>query len=114
MGYGQKLQKITLFLRIEGTPISIIEPKVSKKVLARVKEIIKYRLYYFEGVKKDMGAVADITDLVMPKLEEAKKEGIKEGKLEDARIMLEKGYPLTDILEITGLSQKQLKKAGLL
>lgn len=45
---------------------------------------------------------------------EGQKEGILEGKLEDARNMLKKGYPLEDVLEITGLSAEDLRKEGIL
>ena len=41
------------------------------------------------------------------------KKGRAEGKLENARTMLRKGYSLTDIIEITGLTAKQLKNAGI-
>ena len=37
----------------------------------------------------------------------------EEGKLEVARVMDKKGYPLDDIIEITGLSKEQLKDAGI-
>ena len=60
-----------------------------------------------------MGAVADVTDIVLPKIEEAERKGIEEGKLEAARIMDKEGYPLGDIIEITGLTKDQLKKAGI-
>ena len=60
-----------------------------------------------------MGAVADVTDIVLPKIEEAERKGIEKGKLEDARVMDKKGYPLDDIIEITGLTKDQLKKTGI-
>ena len=64
-----------------------------------------------------MGAVADVTDIVLPKIEEAEKKGREEGKIEkgieDARAMDKKGYPLDDIIEITGLTKEQLKNAGI-
>ena len=76
-----------------------------------------------------MGAVADVTDIVLPKIEEAEKKGIEKGiekgrkegmekgmekgKLEDARAMDKKGYPLDDIIEITDLTKEQLEKAGI-
>ena len=64
-----------------------------------------------------MGAVADVTDIALPKIEEAEKKGrekgIEKGKLEAARSMSEKGYPLDDIIEITGLTKEQLKNAGI-
>ena len=61
---------------------------------------------------------SDITDLVKPHLDKARVEGIEkgkiEGKLESARLMKSKGYPISDILEITGLSKKTLKENGVL
>ena len=60
-----------------------------------------------------MGAVADVTDIVLPKIEEAERKGIEKGKLEDARIMDKEGYPLDEIIKITGLTKDQLKKAGI-
>ncbi len=44
---------------------------------------------------------------------EGKLEGKIEGKIEDARKMCEKGFSLEDIIDITGLSQEDLKKAGI-
>ena len=41
---------------------------------------------------------------------QGRQEGKQEGKLEDARRMLEKGYPLEDIREITGLSRDEVEK----
>lgn len=46
--------------------------------------------------------------------EEGIEKGIEKGKLEDARLMKVKGYPVSDILEITGLSKTQLKENGIL
>ncbi len=42
---------------------------------------------------------------------EGKLEGKAEGKLEAARKMLEKGYPVDDVVEITGLTLEELKQA---
>ncbi len=45
--------------------------------------------------------------------QEGKQEGLEEGekkaKLEDARRMLERGYPLDDICDITGLSREEVE-----
>ena len=41
-------------------------------------------------------------------------EGRVEGKIESARVMLEKDYPLREVSEITGLSPEQLRDAGLI
>lgn len=42
------------------------------------------------------------------KFEDGKSEGIEQGKIETARAMLEKGYPVDDIIELTGLSPEDL------
>ena len=41
---------------------------------------------------------------------EGKAEGLAEGKAEVARGMLKKGYPVSDIAELTGLSIKEIEK----
>ena len=46
-------------------------------------------------------------------IKKGRAEGIETGKLENARTMIRKGYPLTDIIEITGLTAEQLKNAGI-
>ena len=38
----------------------------------------------------------------------AEKKGKLEGKLEDAEKMLKKGFSVEDIMEITGLSEKEI------
>lgn len=40
----------------------------------------------------------------------SKKEGIKEGKKEDARKMKEKNIPIETIIEITGLTKEEIEK----
>jgi predicted transposase/invertase (TIGR01784 family) len=37
-------------------------------------------------------------------------KGIKEGKREDARRMKARGYPVEDIVDITGLSAEEVEK----
>ena len=46
--------------------------------------------------------------------EEGIEEGAKKNQLEVAQRMLEKNYPLKDILEVTGLTEYELRQAGLL
>jgi hypothetical protein len=41
--------------------------------------------------------------------EEGKVDGMAKGKLDDARVMKDKGYPVADIVEITGLSPEQIQ-----
>jgi predicted transposase/invertase (TIGR01784 family) len=40
-------------------------------------------------------------------------QGIEKKAIDDARLMKVKGYPISDILEITGLSESQLKEHGI-
>ena len=94
----------------------------------RLKMIIHDRIAAFEKdpkIRRKYMATAyesDITDLVKPHLDKAREEGLGkgrvegklEGKLESARLMKTKGYPISDILEITGLSEKVLKENGVL
>ena len=44
----------------------------------------------------------------------SREQGKAEGKIESARVMLEKDYPLQEVSEITGLSPEQLRDAGLI
>lgn len=48
-------------------------------------------------------------EIAMTTAMKLKEEGIKEGKIEDARKMLVKGYPVDDIVSITGLSRKEVE-----
>ena len=98
----------------------------------KLKMIIQDRIVAFEKdpkIRRKYMATAyesDITDLVKPHLDKAREEGLGkgrvegkqegrlEGKLESARLMKNKGYPISDILEITGLSEKVLKENGVL
>ena len=41
---------------------------------------------------------------------EGREEGIEKGKLEDAKKMLDKGYSIADISDITGLSAKEIER----
>jgi hypothetical protein len=86
----------------------------------KLKMIIQDRIVAFEKdpkIRRKYMATAyesDITNLVKPHLDKAREEGNQEGKLESARLMKNKGYPISDILEITGLSEKVLKENGVL
>ena len=102
----------------------------SKKAnrIDKLKKIVSDRIEAFEKDpnirRKYMATVyeSDITDLVKPHLDKARVEGIEkgkiegklEGKLESARLMKSKGYPISDILEITGLSELVLKENSVL
>ena len=41
-------------------------------------------------------------------IKEGKEEGIRDGKLETAENMLKKGYTIADIIDVTGLSEKDI------
>jgi predicted transposase/invertase (TIGR01784 family) len=46
--------------------------------------------------------------------ERGERKGKLEGKLEDSRLMKINGYPISDILEITKLTEDQLRENGIL
>lgn len=72
------------------------------------KEFRDEKLYRLEGLGEDYMTVIDEIKL------EGKQEGKLEGKLEAAEKMISKGIALSDILEITGLSEQDLRERGLL
>jgi predicted transposase/invertase (TIGR01784 family) len=49
-------------------------------------------------------------EITMTTAMKLREEGLQEGKQEDAKIMLQKGYPIDDIVEITGLSKEEIQK----
>lgn len=67
-------------------------------------------------------AVLDITDLARPVYEKGRMEGIEQGILkgtiekaiETARLMRAKSYQVQDILDITGLSESELRENGII
>ena len=66
----------------------------TKKIVARLLKVLYGRLRVFEGAQ-DMGAVADITEIVKPHYEkgirEGKEQGIREGKEKGIQEGKEKG-----------------------
>ena len=72
----------------------------------KLKELIE------KTITKETGGV--LMTVAEQLIEEGKKEGIKEGikkaKIEDARKMLIKKYPIEDIADITGLPVEEIKK----
>ena len=91
--------------------------KKDKIIVDILTELFNERLLYFEGVKP-MGAVADITKYVKPKLEEAEKRGIAEGmekgiaeKAHEVALgMLKEGMSIEVVSRITGLSKEEIKR----
>lgn len=59
-------------------------------------------------IEKNLRAVIDDFNLKKIYFQDVRDEGIIEGKLEDARKMLEKGLDIELILEITGLPREQV------
>jgi len=90
----------------EAKRIEILEKILYYLFSTREKDAKVFRdenLYRLEGLGEDYMTIID----------EIKLEGKLEGKLEDAEKMISKGIPLSDVLEITGLSESDLKDRGL-
>ena len=82
--------------------------------------------YIFKATKIDHAAILrnipmlpdSAKEVIMTTAEKLRKQGKQEGleegekkaKLEDARKMVAKGYPIEDVCEITGLSLDELEK----
>ena len=82
--------------------------------------------YIFKATKIDHAAILrnipmlpdSAKEVIMTTAEKLRKQGLEEGekrgkheaKLEDARRMLTKGYPIDDICDITGLSRAEVEK----
>ena len=85
----------------------------SQNIIDILSAGLNFRRQRFEGVSI-MGAVADITDIVLPKIEEAERRGMEkgaEGKVKEvAKAMLLKGIALSDISEFTGLAEEEINK----
>ena len=87
-----------------------------RNIIDILREVVDSRLKHFEGVS-DVQHAVDVTDIMMPKIEEAERRGIEKGiekgmekgKIDAARSMLVKGFSLSDISDITGLSVKEIK-----
>jgi predicted transposase/invertase (TIGR01784 family) len=59
-------------------------------------------------ISKEGGRLAMTTAMKLQ--EEGIKKGIKEGKMEDAKNMIKKGYSIEEICEITGLEREKIEK----
>ena len=89
----------------------------SKNIIDILSAGLNFRRQCFEGVSI-MGAVADVTDIVLPKIEEAEKRGIEKGKAEGraeeraevAKTMLLKGLASSEISKFTGLSEAEINE----
>ena len=71
-----------------------------------------FRENKFSAGEKVMASTTE--QLLKQGREQGREEGREEEKLETARRMMKKGLPVTDILEITGLSAEKLQNAGLI
>jgi predicted transposase/invertase (TIGR01784 family) len=67
-----------------------------------------------DRIKSDRDYAYDLASNYERGERKGKLEGKQEGKLEDARLMKLKGYPISDIREITKLTEDQLRENGIL
>ena len=84
--------------------------------------IISFLIYIMSTTKIDDKYIEKSLNLISPEggkaamttakklRQEGKLEGKLEGKREDAKKMLMKGYPIEDIMYITGLSREEVEK----
>ena len=118
---------LDLLLKTESTPKGSQE----SKWIDSIQNIIQDRIAAFEKDpeirRKFMATVyeADITDLVKPHLDKARKEGEVKGEkrgeqkgelkkaLETAQKMAEEGFSLDQIVRITGLTREQVRENGI-
>ncbi len=81
-------------------------------------DIIEY-FFHIDGREKDeitellRGAKETNMSIVQEFIKEGEIKGKIEGKLETARKMYDKGFSIEDIIDITELSEEDLKKAGI-
>ena len=118
------LNSSEVFLQVLNKTETTPRDSKESKWIDSIQKIIYDRIAAFEKdpeIRRKFMATAyeaDITDLVKPYMEKARKEGELKGelksKLETARKMMEFGDTLEKIILITGLSEAQLKKNGLL
>ncbi|MCG9875202.1 MAG: Rpn family recombination-promoting nuclease/putative transposase [Leptospiraceae bacterium] len=87
-------------------------------------EILETILNYMDKARKDSDRYheveyyKEVEEEYMTYLEKIEEKGIEKGRLEkaleNAQLMKARGYPILDILEITGLSETQLRENGIL
>ena len=72
----------------------------------KLKEIVE------KTISKETGGIfmTVAEQLIEKGIEKGIKKGIEKGKIEDAKKMLIKKYPIDDIADITGLSVQEIKK----
>jgi predicted transposase/invertase (TIGR01784 family) len=75
-----------------GAIVGISDKFIDKGYVSKLKEVLKVTRVGIELKKEGM------------------QEGIKEGKLEDAKKMIMKGFSREDIIEITGLKKEEIEK----
>ena len=114
---GEEKDKLTVWLRFIKSPESIgkeeMENKEIKKAKAeydkinqdeRERELAELRLKYI----RDQNAIRDYG--YDRGKEQGRREGIEEGIKNIAKIMLDKGISIKEIMEITGLSKEEIRK----
>ncbi len=117
---------------LQKTTMDLSEEKTAWKRLEILRTILEYIFNARKDAEKyyDVEIYKGVEEEYMTFLEKLKYEGVKlgiekgkmvgkiegkqEGKLEDARLMKIKGYPISDILEITKLTEDQLRENGIL
>ena len=120
-----KLEKWLFYLKHEGKEeekmkILLTDTDINKahKVYKHFTEDERLREIYEARLKSKLDYNTDITlakqeglkEGKQKGLKEGKQEGLKEAKLDDAKKMLFKKYPIKDIADITGLTEKEIKK----
>lgn len=94
--------------KLEEIPIALQE-KIFKK-LFQVAEIAQFDPKQLQSYRDSEKNYLDFTASVNTSFREGKVEGLLEGKVEIARNLKAKNFPMSDIIEITGLSEEEILK----
>ncbi len=99
----------------EAKKVEILEKLLQYLFSARKKDGNEFRdekIYQGEGLGEAFMTILD--EIRMEGRVEGKLEGKIEGKLEDAERMLGKGMSVSDVLDVTGLKESDLRGRGLI
>jgi predicted transposase/invertase (TIGR01784 family) len=116
-----------LLAALRQTSKDLSHEKLDWKRVAILKAILTYMDRAREDAERyyDVEIYREVEKEYMTYLEKIEERGIQKGivkgieqgiekkAIDDARLMKVKGYPISDILEITGLSESQLKEHGI-
>ena len=110
---GEEKDKLTVWLRFIKSPESIGKEEMENKEIKKAKveydkinqdererELAELRLKYI----RDQNAIRDYG------YDRGKEEGIKNEKINIAKVMLKRNIPIKEIIEITGLTEDEIKK----